>query len=303
MNHARSIVSIVLATVLATAAHGRAQQLDVMLGVLEDIPGRSAGEANLRAVRAVFRNSGGDWLPFPGNCHDANCLKTITSQYPAELTWTIALNGRSLGQVTTRAPAEFRFYGDVGLLDISSSGRIPTVGRRSAEYSGFQGSRVYRPLIALSQAFFKDPDSWKPTRLSAAAFAVRRGQFRKQFSKVSNCKDPSENIERPWQYSDGRIKLPKAYASKRQWFLAQMFLDGYRCDGLLHAPFVDQWYVINPEGTIAFLGQEMQLVDAGDYDNDGRSEVLFSIDGYNTGGYILFYRDFMKRSVFEFSYH
>jgi hypothetical protein len=108
MTHARSIVSIVLATVLATAGHGRAQQLGVMLGVLEDLPGHYAGKANLRAVRAVFRNSGGDWLPFPSNCPDANCLKTITSQYPAELTWTIASNGRSLGQVTTRAPAEIQ---------------------------------------------------------------------------------------------------------------------------------------------------------------------------------------------------
>lgn len=82
-----------------------------------------------------------------------------------------------------------------------------------------------------------------------------------------------------------------------------MFLDGYRCDGPADAPFVDQWYVIDPEETITFLGQGMQLVDAGDYDNDGRSEVLFSIDGYNRGGYILFYSDFRKRSAFEFSYH
>jgi hypothetical protein len=47
----------------------------------------------------------------------------------------------------------------------------------------------------------------------------------------------------------------------------------------------------------------MWLVDAGDYGNDGRSELLFSIDRYNRGGYELFYDDFRKRAVFEFSYH
>jgi hypothetical protein len=52
-----------------------------------------------------------------------------------------------------------------------------------------------------------------------------------------------------------------------------------------------------------FLGAGMWLVDAGDYDNDGKSEVLFSIDQYNRGGYILFYDDFKKQAVFEFSYH
>jgi hypothetical protein len=47
----------------------------------------------------------------------------------------------------------------------------------------------------------------------------------------------------------------------------------------------------------------MWLVDAGDYDNDGRSELVFSIDDYDLGGYRLFYDHFKKESVFEFSYH
>lgn len=47
----------------------------------------------------------------------------------------------------------------------------------------------------------------------------------------------------------------------------------------------------------------MSLVDAGDYDNDGKSEVVFSIAGDNLGGYVLFYDDFTKHATFEFSYH
>jgi hypothetical protein len=47
----------------------------------------------------------------------------------------------------------------------------------------------------------------------------------------------------------------------------------------------------------------MWLVDAGDYDNDGKSELVFSIDRYNRGGYELFYDDFKKRTIFEFGYH
>lgn len=47
----------------------------------------------------------------------------------------------------------------------------------------------------------------------------------------------------------------------------------------------------------------MWLVDAGDYDNDGRSELVFSIDRYNEGGYELYYNDFKKHSTFRFGYH
>ena len=43
-------------------------------------------------------------------------------------------------------------------------------------------------------------------------------------------------------------------------------------------------------------------MDAGDYDNCGKSEVLFSIDQYNRGGYVFFYDDLKKQAVFEFSY-
>ncbi len=65
----------------------------------------------------------------------------------------------------------------------------------------------------------------------------------------------------------------------------------------------EKWFMVDPQKTIRFLGDDMWLVDAGDYDNDGKSEVLFAIDGYNRGGYELFYDDFKKHVRFEFSYH
>ena len=47
----------------------------------------------------------------------------------------------------------------------------------------------------------------------------------------------------------------------------------------------------------------MWLVDAGDYDNDGSSELIFSIDDYDLGGYKIFYDKFEKHTAFEFGYH
>jgi hypothetical protein len=46
----------------------------------------------------------------------------------------------------------------------------------------------------------------------------------------------------------------------------------------------------------------MWLVDAGDYDNDGKSELVFAIDCANEGGYELFYDDF-KKHVLQFYYY
>ncbi|MGE5112747.1 MAG: hypothetical protein ACM3JB_17915 [Acidobacteriaceae bacterium] len=64
-----------------------------------------------------------------------------------------------------------------------------------------------------------------------------------------------------------------------------------------------EWYVLVPDGQAHYLDSKMHLVDAGDYDNVGKSELIFSIDDCNRGGYKLFYEDFKQKAVFEFSYH
>jgi hypothetical protein len=49
--------------------------------------------------------------------------------------------------------------------------------------------------------------------------------------------------------------------------------------------------------------QNLWLVDAGDYDNDGKSELIFSINRENEGGYEIWYDSFKKHAIFKFNYH
>ena len=60
---------------------------------------------------------------------------------------------------------------------------------------------------------------------------------------------------------------------------------------------------MNPTGAIRFLDSGMRLVDAGDYDRDGKFELLFSINRYGIGGYELFYDEFRKHATLQFIYH
>jgi hypothetical protein len=275
----------------------------VVLGVLENVPGKYVGEPDSRRVRVVFEKRGDSWRPFRSNCPTQHCLKTIASEYPREVAWTIAFDGKNLGKVTGRTPKVFDFYSEVGLQDITSIGLVPTVGNKSPEYGGLHRDAVVRPLIANSQPYFKDPEVWKPARLSTALVSALHQQFRKKFPNVTNCATPEENIPKPWPYREQDIEITKAYSSKKDWSLAQLDLKESRCDGFPDAAFIGQWFVINPEGHIAFLRQDMWLVDAGDYDNDGKSEVVFAIEGDNKGGYVLYYDDFKKHVAFEFGYH
>ena len=54
---------------------------------------------------------------------------------------------------------------------------------------------------------------------------------------------------------------------------------------------------------ISFLGASLILVEAGDYERDGHSELLFSLSLHNKGGYAFFSETFAEQARFEFSYH
>ena len=281
------------------------QQSGLVLGVLEDLPGHYSGEPDFRAVRVLFRKVGGEWRAFPTKTENQQSLKSLTKSYPGEVNWTIAFDGKYVGHLTSRVPDNFAWYSEIGLEKITSPGRVPTVGKKSEKFSGWDGGSVYRPLVAISKPNFRDPDDWKPSQPTPVQIGSVREGFRKRFPRASNCKDPEENVPRPWNYRDEDARIDSAYSSASGWRLVELSLHGNACDGLQigDSPFEGQWFVIDPSGSVRFLGKDMWLVDAGDYDNDGRSEVLFSVSGYNEGGYRLFYSNFTKNADFLFFYH
>jgi len=279
---------------------------ETVLGILEDNPGHYLGEANDRTVRVVFKKTGGDWEAFRSECGNQDCLKTIAADFPDHMTWTIGFDGKMLGTVATRAQEKFEWYSSIGQENIASNGPVPTIGQRLEEFGGWAGRPVYRPLVANSLPYFKDPESWKRTEPSAAVLGLLRGQFRNKFPQVTNCDNPDENRAKPWSYRDEDIKIFRAYSARSGWLVVSLHLDENRCDGPWEGPadpFSTQWFALSPNREVSFLDQGMWLVDAGDYDNDGKSELVFTIGRYDRGGYEIFYDDFKKHASFEYSYH
>jgi hypothetical protein len=291
----------VVVSVMPSAALGQAQP--ILIGILEDNPGHYSGDPHYRDVRVVFRRDGTGWGAFPSNCPDQRCLKNISTKFPAQVNWTVSFDGRQVGHVVGRTPLSFDFYSTVGQQIIVGSIAPPTIGMPSADFASFLGEPVYRPLVAVSEPNYRDPEDWKPTQLSTDAIAAVRKAFRSRFPKVTNCSQQDIEHGKPWPYTDVNMVVSKAYSSNRHWLTAEVLLSGGECDGLPDEAFASQWFVITPGQQVRFLDSNMRLVDAGDYDNDGKSELVFSIDDYNRGGYRLFYDDFRQRASFEFGYH
>ena len=293
------VIGTIFALAFLFPANSSAQ--DIVLGILEDNSGHYAGEPNFRAVRAVFEKIGSDWKPFPSDCRTQDCLSK--SDYPSEMTWIISFDRKNLGQVTTIGPQDYEWYASVGQQEIVSPGRGPTIGERSEDFADWGGGSVYRPLVANSQPYFNDPESWRPVPPAADLAALLRKQFREKFPKIENCKNPEENTPKPWAYHDREIEIGKTYSSRNGWWVSPLRMSDYRCDAPSEGPFNYQWFAISPTREVKFLREGLWLVDAGDFGNDGKTELLFSVGGYHLGGYELFYDDFKKHVEFEFHYH
>lgn len=279
------------------------QQAFTMLGVLEDTPGLYVGDPHCRSVRIVSYKDGTEWKKFPVDCGTDECLEASAPKYPAETTWTIAFDGSNVGTVISHAPSRLDTYSSVGQQRLADERSAPAMGKPCREFAGWLSANVYRPLVANSQPFFKDPEQWKRSELSSEVVGLLRRQFRQKFSKVTNCANPEDSDPKPRPYHDDDIKIVAAYSSREHWSVVRLQLEPYRCDGPADDPFIDQWYALSPTHEVKFLDKAMWLVDAGDYDNDGRSELVFSVDDYDLGGYRLFYDHFEKKVAFEFSYH
>ena len=290
----------VLALLLSCCLAANAQS--VVLGVLEDVPPVHAGDTGAPAVSVLFHFEAKEWIAYPSDCPNQDCLRRIVAQYPASARWSIGFNGREIGKVSTRTPKLFDLYAHVGLQSLDDPQRAPKIGSKSEEFGGFTGEAVYRPLVANTEPFFSDPDHWAGSPVPGTVQTALRHAFRRENPKLCKRDQTDETRFAPFGYTDVQVRIVKALKSKTGIWIAELHLDNAsECDDVVE--FDDPWFVVKPNETAIYIGEGMKFVSAGDFNNDGMSEILFSIARYNRGGYELFYDRFTKHVSFEFSFH
>lgn len=264
------------------------------IGVLEcsERPSLNSSKTKpTRGVRAVFYKKDNEWLT-----GDAG-LKPKTD-------WTVTFNGKAIGNIQSTNTEISTYYKDEGLLKISSPlDKIPSIGEPTDEFPTFAETKTLRPLIVTTGTFQADPENWKVYSPSAQDVLLARKEFKKQYPQVKNCKDSDIETFVEWKYTVSDIKVLKSYTSNKNLKLISLQLGPYRCDGPPEDAFWKFNYVISPEGKVQKLEPNITLVDSGDYDGDGKEELIFQISGYNRGGYIIYWNDFRNSTDFVFSYH
>jgi hypothetical protein len=272
---------------------------EVILGVLENFK-ITQGESRANAVRILFKKTASDWIAFKSECAEKACLTSLAKEYPAEVKWTIALDGQRLGELVGRTPPQFAFYSHIGRQALVPGAVVPKVGKPNTEFSGWSGDSVLRPLVAVSQPFFKDPQQWKPaSSVDPQLLASLKKAFKKKHPQCECGEfDDEQPPCKPTHYADSRLVVEKQYASTSLEKVVKLKL---RCGGRFVES--DETFAVSAQGAINALGKRLKLIDAGDYDGDGRSELLFLASEYNRDEYQLFSDGFSKKAVYGWSYH
>lgn len=289
---------------LSLAAHASAES--VYLGVLAEAQNNTDGITS----KLLFVKKGEKWLSV---ANEAYRNGSVQSPDVNPIKWTVAFDGRKLGELQIEDPEPSKkfinpwLYSRDKFFKTKGNQEIPRVANKSKQFGGWMKVPEYRPLILVSKPYFSDPEHWKPfiadENLKKKLFVPLRlvmGKF-----NAYNCPGgPDVNEPVPFDFKLEDVLIYKSYGSSNGKKIVALGLNSgkYGCDGPQPPEWADNWFLIDGEN-LDYIGREMTLVDAGDYDNDGKSELLFWHNGYNEDGYILISNSFRDKSEFLWGYH
>lgn len=261
--------------------------------------------AEIPAVRArvMFVEAGSGW-------------RAVDSDYNLPLpkveglNWTLGLNGKNLGRITLKDPSP----GTPKQTDAFFSrdklykpyGKIPQQANPMRLFEGWCAAPTARPLVIVSAPHVADPQGWKAfapgTELRHQLYPALRIAIGR--TQVSACLDAEAAKAHPGVVRETDLVLGQAYRSQSGDMLVSVGMSPLPggCSDPASTAWSTHWFLIR-QGVIDFIGNEMELVDAGDYAGDGKTEFLFWKSGYDNDGYVLIFDDLRQEVSYMWSYH
>lgn len=271
----------------------------------EEMVNWKPGIAHQRVIRPAFEKTRLGWR------------SVASSSVPPRMKWTIAFDGKNIGQVESQAEpskgsVEEPESGYLTLVQsiVTPNAALPTIGGPSQQFAGIMAIgpiKVRRPLIVVSKPNFRDPDGWKRvTRLPDKTADLVRSAFRRDYPHVDRCGNEEDVLERDWKFPDSALDVSVAYASNKHSFLVEGRLNAGVCGYVDDPgdPLSRPWFFVSADDSVRRIGSFLSLLDVADYDNDGRTELVFFLSQpENTDGFVLFDASLQKQASLTWHYH
>jgi len=242
-------------------------------------------------IRIAFQYKDGIWKALPSKAKRQAGWLVPVYDYPREIDWNLTFNGKKIGEFRSYCPLKWSESSDIGLAEPDRKAHIPLIkaGAKNFLYWGdpWAVPPHSRPLVASSGSYFDDPDNWRPLVPLPQPSRTLISAYRKALGSEAN------------HLRNKQISVKQCYRSRHGDELISLAVPSSEVKG--EYDYV-QWFHVQGN-RISFLGSSLELIDAGDYDHDGYSEIVFHKGGYDYDAYVLVYDDLRKQLKFGWSYH
>jgi hypothetical protein len=288
------VILLLVLAVLGAAPLAAADAL--VLGVLEQ---PQCDKSVPVAVRALFQERAEGWVALSSQA----AWEGVSL---ARAKWTVTLEGRDMGSVSTVDPG---FQTDLAwtfprdrLLHVFPAQSVPTVAKDTARFRGWCEAPGVRPLVVLSWPNTHDPDDWKSSGADKGLRTTLFEEFKAHAGPASLCSVAADRRV-PFEYTAKDLVVSPGYQDRTGRKVVVLGLDPQRntCDGPPEPAWSTQAFLVDRD--VKYLGADLTLVDAGDYDADGSSDLLFWHNSYNEDGYRLVYGGLAKHVDYFWRYH
>jgi len=286
----KPVVCLFWAALLAAQTSAGAE---LVVGVLEPV---LCDKPQPVAVRPLFWKAVSGWQVLDSPA-------AIKAHLAPELDWTVAFDGRSLGSLRSRAPRK-TLGPDVFTRDyrhqVDATAEAYLRPNRKGAFTTWCDAPELRPVVLVSKPNYQDPARWKPASVEPELLQRAITAFKEGTSREPLCSVEERRVEP----SPANLVVDKSYRSSKQQVLLSLKLDQETtvCNSESSFPQGPRWFLISGK-EVRYIGPDRFLVDAGDYDADGESELLFAYTGYNEDGYVLMYDNLRSEAKYSWSYH
>ena len=309
-----SLLRLSVATILVGSASASAFAADPgMLGVIEEVRAETAsGERLETSLRLGFLRTTTGWTPLcsqPSELRNAGCSLSDPAR---DRHWAVLFRGKRVGEVTTSGWLDSQTYASTGALKITSSS-IPRVGDRSDAFAGWASSDTYRPLIAVLGLTPGTNTSWRVIKPTSADLTAVWPGLRDLVKRIPKCEEGRGLVGTSISVARKHLEVFRVLQSKNgdklvgARALPRLAEDCYERSGFasgvwFHWPAHGKPRVVS-EFRRDDWASDLEPVEVGDFDGDGRSEALFWLSEYNKNGYVLFFDEFRRTASCSWSYH
>ena len=232
-------------------------------------------------IRACFEYSNSEWSILKiTNTKNIPHDKKLYESLNETMNWYVLFDGKTINKIFSNKDPQDN---SKGLLIVNDDeNQVPEYDGNG--FNDWSGPHMYRPVVVSTKSVGSDPEKWKPARPSAKVLNKAIGHIKDYYDVFPTC-NPKNKDKRP-EKSD--FQLIKAYKNiKGDYLLGVQFSGPYYCDIAPNEVRLSSHWYSYKNNTVHFLGTHLVPMDAGDYDQDGKSEWVFKLEDYNEDGIVL----------------